>query len=62
MANDHDGIIYGKMNTVEINFLNGILVLVTKNAIVPPAPTAIKQATSDINAERYNGVQKNEVE
>ena len=58
MANDQEGIIYGKIKTVEMNFLNGIFVLVTKNAMIPPAPTANKQATRDINMERYNGVQK----
>ena len=41
-----------------MNFLNGMLVRETKNAIVPPAPTAIKQAMSDMRMERYNGVQK----
>ena len=40
-----------------MNFLNGILVLVTKNAIIPPAPTAIKHATSDINIEFLSGIQ-----
>ena len=58
MASDQEGIMYGKINTVEINFLNGIFVLATRNAIVPPAPTASKHASNDINTDLYNGIQK----
>ena len=58
IAIDHEGIMYGKTNTVETNFLKGMFVLVIKNASAPPKPTAIKHASADIRTERPNGIQK----
>ena len=57
IAIDQEGMIYGNTNTVDKNFLNGIFVLVIRNANVPPIKMEIKQANSAINIDFPNGVQ-----
>ena len=56
MAIDHDGIIYGNTNTKEINFLAGKSDLVISQAMLPPTPTAITQATKAISTEFLSGI------
>ena len=58
IAIDHDGIIYGKTNTSEINFLQGKFERVINHAILPPKKTEMKHATKDIKIEFPNGFQK----
>ena len=49
---------YGKTKTVEMNFLNGIFVLVIKKARTPPPITATAHAIKDIRTDLPSGIQK----
>ena len=53
-----DGIIYGKMKTVEKNFLNFMSVLVIRNATTPPNTMAMMLARSDMITAFFSGIQK----
>ena len=56
IASVHDGIIYGKTNTKEINFLYFKLDLVISHATMPPKTMAINDALIAIKNVLYSGL------
>ena len=57
-ASVHCGMIYGKMKIAPMNFLNGMVVRVIRNAITPPKRMEKTQAKTETSKLLPNGSQK----